>query len=315
MSRHDVEAEITMEESELVPGGRATLRFRITAHAPVKLRGAHVHFRGFEETKAVYTTSDGKTTTTHTAVEKHVLVEGRETILGKPPAGFFSNLADGAMTLLGGGDHEILEPGRHEATLRVELPGELPPTFAAKKIRIAYEAGVHLDLPAARDFQHTESFAVAPVDTEIPVAVPLSLRYPEDAKRGFFDSLFGPEVQMRVDLESTVVRRGEELIGELQVHSKEKPLSVEAVECTLLRRETSEAQKHKDKHAHKLVVERIPQQHPRSTRLSVPFTVTVPESAIPARNGAKFTLAHELAVSLDVPWAKDPTIRIPIRVV
>jgi hypothetical protein len=273
-----------------------------------------VHFRGFEETKAVYTTSDGKTTTTHTAIENHVLVEERQTILGEAPAGFFSNLADGALTLVGGGDHEILDAGRHEASLQVDLPGELPPTFQAKKIRIAYEAGVHLDLPAARDFRHTESFAVARAGVEAPAAAPLSIRYPEDAQRGFFDSLFGPDVQMRVNLDATVVRRGGQLTGELQVHSREKPLSVDAVECQLLRRETSEAQKHKDAHAEKLVVERIPRQHSRSTRLSVPFTVTVPETAIPACTGAKFTLAHELAVSLDVPWAKDPTVRIPIRV-
>jgi len=318
MSRDNVEAEITLEEVELVAGGRATLRFRMMAHAPVKIRGAHVHFVGFEETKAVYTTSDGKTTTTHTATERKVLVQESRTFRGKAPAGFFSNLADGALTLLGGGDHEILEQGRHDVSLQVALPADLPVAFEAKKIRIAYEAAIHLDIPAGRDFRHKAAFEVLPPlppAVETPPAEPLSIRYPEDSGRGFFDSVFGPDVKMRVNLDSTFVRRGDVVTGELQVRSREKPLNADAVACQLLRREASEAHKHKDRHTEELTVERIPQGETRSKNLSVSFAVKVPEDAIQSCSGAKFTLAHELAVSLDVPWAKDPTVRIPITVV
>ena len=87
MSRDAVDAEITLVEAKLVPGGRATLRFRTTAHRPVRIRGAHAHFVGYEETKAVYTTSDSKTTRTHTATERNVLVEERKTFQGRAPAG------------------------------------------------------------------------------------------------------------------------------------------------------------------------------------------------------------------------------------
>ena len=40
MSRTSVQAEITLKEGELVPGGRATFLFRLTAHEPVRIRGA-----------------------------------------------------------------------------------------------------------------------------------------------------------------------------------------------------------------------------------------------------------------------------------
>ncbi len=46
MSRDDVEAEITLREVALTPGGRATLRLRTTAREPVRIRGAHAHFVG-----------------------------------------------------------------------------------------------------------------------------------------------------------------------------------------------------------------------------------------------------------------------------
>ena len=316
MSRANVEAEITLVETELLRGARSTLRFRLTVSEPVKIRGAHVHFTGVEETTAVYTTSNGETTSTHTATERVVLVEARRTFQGQAPAGFFANLSDATLTVLGGGDHEKLTPGLRDVELEVELPEELPASFEAKKVKVLYEASVHLDIPAGLDFRHTIAFPLsAQGDAEDAHVVPLSIRYPEDSGRGFFDSMFGPDVAMRVDLDSTIVPRGGTLSGELEVRFPDKAPNVKAVVCNLLRREKSKAQGHEDRHAETLATERLPQRESTSGSLFVPITVRVPDGAIPSCTGAKFTLSHELAVSLDVPWAKDPTIRIPITIV
>ncbi len=315
MSRDDVEADITLDEMELVPGGRATLRLRTTAREPVGIRGAHAHFVGYEETKAVYTTSNGKTTTTHTATERNVLVEEHKTFQGRAPAGFFSNLKDGALTMLGGGDHEELPRGTHEVLLEVDLPEDLPETFEAKKVKVAYEAVVHLDIPAGRDFRHRVTFAMPPPPVEEVEPESLTIQYPEDSGRGFFDSVFGPDVSMRVELSSTVMRRGGVLEGALDVRFTEKPAKVRAIVCRLVRRERSQALSHKDRHAENVVTERIPQRSESASSLYVPFELRLPDDMIPTRSGAKFTIAHELAVSLDVPWAKDPTIRIPLTIV
>ena len=303
-------------ETELVPGSRATLRLRTTAHEPVRIRGAHAHFVGFEETKAVYTTFDGKTSSTHTATERNVLIEERKTLQGRAPAGFFHNLKDGALTLLGGGDHEELPRGTHEVLLEVDLPEDLPETFEAKKVKVAYEATIHLDIPAGRDFRHTVTFALPPtsVDDDLDPR-PLTIRYPEDSGRGFFDSVFGPDVSMRVELSSKVVRRGGTLRGEIEVRFSDRPAKVQAIVCRLIRRESTQAQSHKDRHEETIVTERLPQRTHTSKRLFVSFAVRLPVEMIPTCSGAKFNIAHELALSLEVPWAKDPTIRIPVTVV
>jgi hypothetical protein len=315
MSRDHVEAEIKLEGAELLRGARASLRFRLIVRAPVKIRGAHVHFAGFEETKAVYTTSDGKTTTTHTATERNALVDGRKTFQGSAPAGFFANLSDAALTVLGGGDHEKLSEGMRDVVLEVDLPEDLPASFEAKKVKVSYEAALHLDIPAGRDFRHSVTFPLGPhAHSEALHVRPLSIRYPEDSGRGFFDSMFGPDVAMRVDLDSTVVPRGGTLSGELEVRFPDKPPTVKAVVCQLLRREKTKAQGHSDGHAEILVTERVEQRESTSNSLFVPISVRVPDDVIPTCSGAKFSLAHELAISLDVPWAKDPTIRIPITI-
>ena len=316
MSREYVEADITLDERELVPGGRATVRIRTLARAPVKIRGAHAAFRGFEETKAVYTTSDGKTTTTHTATERNVLVEERKTFQGRAPQGFFANLADATMTVLGGGDHEELAQGNHDVLLEVDLPADLPETFEGKKSKVVYEAEIHLDIPAGRDFRQRVTFPLEGEEIEGEIdPEPLAIRYPEDQKKGFFDALFGPDVAMRVDVEATRVRRGDTIRGELEVRFPDRPGRVRAVVCQLQRRERSEAQSHKDQHVAKLSREDYAQRESTSNSLFVSFSVRVPDDAVRNTSGAKFTLTNELAVSLDVPWAKDPTIRIPITIV
>ena len=316
MSRDDIEVDITLDEGQLVPGGTARLRFRTTAREPVRIRGAHARFIGYEETQAVYTTSTGKTTTTSTATERNLLVEKRETFQGRAPASFFHNLADSALTLLGRGKHGELPRGSHDVLLDVDLPVNLPESFTGKKVKVVYEAAVHVDIPAGRDFTHTVKFAVAPSSGDEHVdPEPLTIRYPEDSGWGFFDAVFSPDVSMRVELSSTVVRRGGLLAGELEVRFPDKPATVEAIVCQLIRRESSKAQGHEDRHAETIVNERLPQRQGTTNLLFAPFEVRLPGTMIPTCKGAKFTVAHELAVSLEVPWAKDPTIRIPITVV
>ncbi len=320
MSRHDVEADITLDERRLTPGGTATVRIRTTAHEPVKIRGAHVEFVGYEQTQATYVTTTGKTTTVQTATERNTVVEEQRTFQGRAPAGFFGNLKDGALTLLGGGDHEELPEGDHDVVLEVDLPAGMPESFEGKKVKVAYEASIHLDIPGGRDFRHKVTFEAPPLrdddeDVDDVAAEPLMILYPEDASRGFFDSVFGPEVTMRVELSSTVVRRGGVLTGTIEVGFPDRAPRVRALACALLRRESSKAHGHTDGHTEKIVTERFPQGEGGTDSLFIQFDVRLPDEMIPTCSGAKFTIVHELAISLDVPWAKDPTIRIPITVV
>ncbi len=315
MSRKDVEAEITLEEAALLPGGRATLRFRTTAREAVKIRGAHARFTGFEESTAVYTTSNGKTTTTHTARERLPFVEERRTFQGREPGGALHNLKDGILTLVGGGDHEELAQGSRDVLLEVQLPERLPNSFEAKKAQIGYEAEIHLDIPAGRDFRHRVVFDVRSEERmEDAPERPFLTEYPEDTGRGFFDSMFGPDVAIRLQVESTVVVRGGRLRGQIEVRFPDSAKRVTAIECKLLRKESSEAHGHQDRAVEPIVTHEIPQRPVESDNLFASFDMPVPIDMIPCVSGQKFALTHELAVSLDVPWAKDPTVRIPIEV-
>ena len=102
MSGDTVEVDISLDAPALVPGDTASLRFRMTTRAPLRIRGAHAHFIGYEETRAVFMVMTGETTASSVATERHVPGEKRETFHGQAPASFFRDLVDGALTLIGG---------------------------------------------------------------------------------------------------------------------------------------------------------------------------------------------------------------------
>ena len=82
MSDDTVEVDISLDAPALVPGDTASLRFRMTTRAPLRIRGAHAHFIGYEEPRAVFMVMTGETTASSVATERHVLVEKRETFHG-----------------------------------------------------------------------------------------------------------------------------------------------------------------------------------------------------------------------------------------
>ena len=49
MSGDTIEVDISIDAPALVPGDTASLRFRMTTRDPLRIRGAHAHFIGYED--------------------------------------------------------------------------------------------------------------------------------------------------------------------------------------------------------------------------------------------------------------------------
>jgi hypothetical protein len=99
------------------------------------------------------------------------------------------------------------------------------------------------------------------------------------------------------------------------VRFPDKPATVDAVVCQLIRQEHSTAQGHEDRHTDTAVTEKIVQRRAPTSHLSSSFDVRLPDTLIPTCRGAKFSVTYELAVSLEVRGARDPTVRVPVTVV
>ena len=72
---------------------------------------------------------------------------------------------------------------------------------------------------------------------------------------------------------------------------------------------------YEDRHTETAVTEKVVQRRGPTYHLFSPFDVRLPDTLIPTCRGAKFSVTYELAVSLEVPGAKDPTVRVPVTIV
>ncbi len=301
----------TLVRDELV---RVPIVLRLAT--PRRVRSIVANFRGAEETKATYTTTTvgakGQVITQiHTAVE-HVDIVKREWLLaGNKRLGFIGNLVDSLATMLGGGRHKRMMPGENLYEVEITIPQDAQPTHKGKLSRVFYELSVRVDIALGRDLNVCQSFEVMPLPQDNVDAKQVRVCYPDDEGRGFWSSLFKPDIRMDLVIDRDRVQRGETISGSFNI-ATQKPLDVRQVQVRLVGYEQSEAQSHKDNHHYE--GEPVTIQTPRmiapslSSEFSLPAEVEGPSTA----KGQLFSIDWFVELTLDVPWAKDPKIRAPI---
>ena len=278
----------------------------------LKVRGIHAKFLGAEETTAVYTRGSGKGKTTHTAIQQVEIVSQVQLLAGSEKMGFFGGMFDEMATMFGGGKHDTLEPGEYPFEVEVSIPDDAPGTHVAKKSRVFYELSVHVDVPAGFDLKATKSFQLDPPPAATADAAPVRTRYPEDGGRGLFDSLVSPDARLEMALIADRYQPHEMIEGIFTIETK-KPINCRRILVQLMGIENSEARGHKDMHIHLGVPHDIGSPGTVTgnftQEFSSPAEITAPLSA----RGKLFSIDWFVQIQLDVPWAKDPKIRVPIK--
>jgi hypothetical protein len=310
------EIRIHPSTEHLVRGDRVRVPVTLVLDKPLKVRGIHARFHGAEETKAVYTTtstdSKGHTTThTHTAIEHNDITNNSYRLFGNEKLGIVGNFTDAAATLFGGGKNETLQPGEYPYEVEISIPAQAPATHAGEKTRVFYELSVQVDVPLKIDLKATQSFRVAPVEMPGQEIMPVRMCYPDEAGRGYMDSMFGPNVKMEMALAANQYRLGESIDGIVIVEAA-KSFNCKAVRVRLVGVESSQAKGHKDSYTHQAAPVEIAQPGAIHTSFKQEFSIPAVTSAPLTARGKLFSIDWFVQVEFDVPWAKDPQIRAPI---
>jgi hypothetical protein len=306
---------IEPEMQQLTRGEALRVPIMLTLEQPLKVRGVRARFHGAEETKAEYTTTstDSKghvQTHKHTAVEQIDIVKQDHLLAGNPKLGFFGNLQDAAATLVGGGKHEVMMPGEYAYSIEVAIPADASATHKGQKTRVFYELSVEVDVPLARDLRATQSFEVLPLPNE-QEPQPVVARYPDEAGRGWFDSMFGANVRIEMALASDRCRLGESIDG-IVVIDTEKDLSCRAIRARLVAYERSQAQGHNDSSTFQGPAIELAKPGTISGSFKHEFSLPA-EAGFPlSARGQKFSIDWFVQIEFDVPWSKDPKIQARI---
>ena len=308
------EIRILPSSTQLVPGETHRIPIEVVIDEPLKVRGLHATFHGAEETQATYSTYNAatKTTQTQTTIQQVDIVKEEYVLSGREQKGFFGNVADGFATLIGGGEHDVLDPGTYSFDVELPVPANARPSFKAQKCRVFYELSVLIDIPVWRDVKALESFSVAGAETPSATqSQSARTRYPEDEGRGLFDSIFGPDVRVEAAIAESVLRAGDLIEGMLVVETP-KQLPYRAIKARLISVESSAANGHNDSYTHLGEADVIAGEGVIDGKFAQEFQFQVAVPGPKSDQGENFRVECFLQIELDVPWAKDPKIRIPV---
>ncbi len=282
-----------------------------------RVRSVVAKFRGAAETKATYTTQvpNGKgqmTTQVQTAVECDEIVNEEWVLAGQQGRGFFGTCWDIVATVFGGGKHVQMKAGDYEYEVEVLVPWDGAATHTGKVSRVFYELRVRVDVALGRDVKFCQSFEVLPKLSERDEVVPVQVKYPDDAGRGFWSELFKPEIKMELVLDRDWVARGGTIGGRFRVDTEEH-LEVRKAEVRLVGYEKSTAQGHRD--SFRFEGEAVALHVPRmiAPSWSAEFEVLAEAEGPMSGAGKLFSMEWFVEIRLDVPWAKDPVIRAPLE--
>jgi hypothetical protein len=303
--------------SRLVPDTDSPVRIIVDFEKPTRVRGIHAAFHAAERTEATYTvtTSDGKgktRTETRTAVEFHDIVHEPFLLFGKRRMGFFSRLIDSLLTWFGRGKHELVERGRKEFEINLKIPPDAPPSFKARKCEVFYRLEVQIDLPIKVDWTKSRSFDVGRQGATDDVN-PVHGVFPDQAGRSFWDRTMGKNVTLNLAIDRDSMSPGEQALAMLTVETPE-PLNVNGISVELVGTESTTAQGHKDSHIHRHPLQAVDSPNVISSESVHEFDLRIPEIDGPfTQNGKNFDVCWSIEVRLKVPWAKDPVIRLPVK--
>ena len=284
---------------------------------PTKVRGIHATFHAAERTEATYTvtTTDSKgkvRTETRTAVEYSDIMKKPFLLFGERRKGFFSRLFDSLKTWIGGGKHEIIEPGHKEFVLGLKIPERAPTSFEGKKCEVFYRLDAQVDLPIKIDWSNTHQFEVGP-QISIDEIKPVHVVFPDESGRSFWDQKFGKDVTLNLALDRDTLSVGEKALAMLTVETPE-PLKIDEISVELVGTESTTAHSHTDSCGHRHSLEDVGSPNVISNESVHEFDIQIPEIEGPyTQSGVNFDVSWHIEVRLEVPWAKDPVIRVPIR--
>ena len=301
---------------ETLPRGQTTpLQIKVIINKPVRVRGIRANFHGAEKADAQYTVtvrdSKGRSRTeTRTATSYRDYVKEDYHLAGDEKLGCFAGLMDSILSVFGGGSGERMEPGEYLFDVGVTIPNDAPGSFKATNSSVFYKLTANIDVPLRVDPSLSHNFTVERslehLDTQ-----PVHVRYPDEKGRGFFDKTFGKNVALQLALERNVLRAGEPVNGLLTIET-EGPVTVNRFKYRLIAEERTQAQGHTDSAAHSHVLDTVDAPGIISVEHLERFSFTPPPDGPFTSKGSHHSIEWFLEVQLDVPWAKDPTIRVPI---
>ena len=297
----DKQIRLGLEKRIYGPGETVVGKVTVNTVTRLAVRGVRFRIRGQEKT-SISRGSGNSRTTYH---GKHVIIDKELTLFGEEKHGFVDDVGDALMTLLGKAEHAELRSGAHPYPLSSELPQKALPTYSGKNAEVKYDMCAYIDIPAGFDVAHRRSLVVLP---------PQPLCQAAQGRQGSLDQPDG-RIALAAAVNETAWQPGATLSGTVSFENPTRR-AVRAVIISFVCHEqaraggrgrtvTSESDTSKTWTRVALLAD---EQSVRDRE----FALQIPMGPPPFR-GEWCQVSWFVEVRLDVPWARDIKVRIPIR--
>lgn len=304
---------ISFSQQAIYPGSTTQAKIVIDVSKPTKVRNITARLDGFERAKAEYseTDADGESEKKTARVSVELLKE-EFLLTGDKRKGFFGRLGDSASTLVGGGDHELLEPGSYEYNVDLNIPESAPPSIKGKLSSVEYNFSVQVDIPVKIDWKKTISLQVLPVEQTFDQSQPAQASFPDESGRSMWQKAFGKDVTMNLAIDRDCLTAGEQALAMLTVESAE-PLKVSKIQIQLVGKESTDVRSRRDSHFHRIKLGEIDSPNMIAGPSVHEFEILVPPLTVPhSQTGKNFAVVWKFEAQIHIPWASDPVIGVPM---
>ncbi len=300
--------EIVVEtDSEQYTGGELVAgKCIVRLDEPLPVRGVRVRWQGYERSHW----SEGSGKSRHTHGQTHYFFNEERTVFGKPPLGAGELIADALKGLFSREGYETLAAGEHAFDFSFVLPIDLPPDFDSETSScIAYEITAHVDIPLRMDLSATRRLGMRgsrPAPAPRPVT--------RSNSKTFLTGGSG-QMSLQAALERDVFRPGERLRGVAEVinESGKEIQGVDIVLQRIMHLSAGSASASRCLDAGSAKVGALETSPGRPVRFVMDFDL--PGDLYPSIESTGLVrVTYQLNVSLDVPWAIDLAVSLPVTI-
>lgn len=294
---------IEMEKTDYTGGETVTGKVKLVLSKTIPVRGVRLRFNGYEI--SCFSRRSGKNNANYRE-ERHIF--GDElTLAGKPSLTPLEILEDAVKGFFSSDRYDVMQPGEYTYDFSYPLPGRLPADYIRGGVRIVYEVAAYVDIPLRFDIKTRQKLTVYETYDE-SVAKPVRLR---TSKHFLMDA--NGKVDMDVTLDKNMFFPGDDVHGVLKLtNSSTKKIDgfcIWLYKVTELRAKNTA---HSETGRTQLLNVHNPGLLPgNEAELGLNFKIPA-QIYSSSYLGQLVKVRHEIGVSLDIPWAKDPETRIRV---
>jgi len=303
------EISIELDKQEFAGGETIAGAVIVRLDQDTPLRGIRLVLEGYEHSSW----REGGGRHRHTHSETRRLFDQDVTLHGRPRLGLGELLADSFKGIFSKDSYEVLHAGNYRYPFTYVLPPQLPGDYesALTNSRIYYGVKVQVDLPLKFDLKAEQPLAVRE-PTSAAAVQPITQR---QTKKSLFDC--DALIEAQVHLDKDTYYPGEVLRCQLEVMNRAPKKEIRAATLLLRLLETAYAGGRTHTGPTEITRARFADcDFPLNQCARISLKLGIPTDLYPTISRASLVrLDYELVVVLDIPWAVDAKISVPIKLV